>query len=514
MAMLLLHHANIHTMHPACLKAEAAVVVDGRFAFVGSLEGARLFVGGKPRQTLDAQGGSVIPGLNDSHLHYLHTALRDINVDLGGANAIAQVQACLREGMAHREGHWLIGEGWNQEHFADRRMLTCADLDAVSADVPIFATRACGHIATANTRAMELVGQTRPDGIFQEEELSLLWQQIPERSVDTLIDRALKAQHGLYAQGITSVQSDDLGSVPAGRAGAYLKALSDAGDSGRLKVRYAQQALLEEEAVLRGFLDAGLHQLRGSRFHVSCVKLLLDGSLGARTAWLGRPYADAPGTKGIAIYDDETLAGLVNCATAHGMPVAVHVIGDAAMQQALDAVGAHGRGLRNALVHAQISTAEQVVRCGQVGMVIMAQPIFLEADAPLVKVRVGEDLAQTSYRWRTMLGAGAHVAFGTDCPVEPYDTMRNLYCAITRHGVAQQVPYLPEEAFSLEEALYAYTVAGAYASGEETEKGCIQPGMVADFVVLDRRLEENEPAALLETKVVATYIGGEEVYRR
>ncbi|MED9957968.1 MAG: amidohydrolase family protein, partial [Christensenellales bacterium] len=241
------------------------------------------------------------------------------------------------------------------------------------------------------------------------------------------------------------------------------------------------------------------------------IKLMGDGSLGARTAWLSRPYADAPDQRGIECTDAATMRAMVAEAARNGLPCAVHAIGDAAAETVLDAFALEGRGLRQAIVHAQIMLPEQVVRCGQMGLVILAQPIFLKADAPIVRARVGS-LADSSYRWKQMLGGGAHVAFGTDCPVEPFDPMAGLYCAMSRRSTPQSEAYLPEEGFTLDEAVYAYTAAGAYAEGEEARKGRIQSGMAADFVVLSRRLCDEAPEALLETTVAKTYLAGQCVH--
>lgn len=509
-----LRNAEIRTMHAGMPRAEAAVIEGGRFAFVGSERGAHMFLAGRTHTEVDAGGGTVIPGLNDAHLHYVHTAMRRTRVDLVGTRSIEEMQARLRAGLADLAGQWLIADGWNQEQFAQRRLPTREDLDLVSADVPIVASRACGHIMTANSRAMALAGVDVADGIFREDEQDAIFARMPSPGLEEILEAMIQTQSLLYAQGITSIQSDDIGGMDTRKAEAFMLAVRDAGDMGMLRVRYALQALRGDRQTLQPFLEEGLHGLRGDRFQVSCIKLLTDGSLGARTAWMQNPYADAPDTKGIALYSDADLHALVREASRHRVPAAIHAIGDAAMQQTLDAFEAEGQGLRHAVVHAQICDASQAIRCGRLGLSILAQPIFLDADAPIVRSRVGDSLADTSYRWRTMLGAGAHVAFSTDCPVEPFDPMPNLYAAVTRHGVGSDTAYLPDEAFTLDEALYAYTAAGAYVSGDEVWKGCIWPGMAADFAILDGRLADGEPERLLHTKVAHTFIEGECVYSK
>lgn len=507
----LIENADIYTMSPACPRAEAAIIHRKKFVYAGTREGAGLYLAGKPFQTLDAQGCTVIPGFNDAHMHYLHTAMRSRRVELGACRSIEAIIEKLRQGLSTQTDGWVVGEGWNQESFAEKRLPTRQDLDRVSDTVPVVASRACGHIATANSAALALAGVTSQDGILREDEQSAVFEHIPATGIDTQIDAMLAAQQTLYAKGITSVQSDDLGSIAPSDWPAFMRRLLNESDSGRLALRYSLQANCGTLETLRHFFENGLHRLRGESFDTACVKLLTDGSLGAHTAWMSAPYADDPTTAGIALYSDGELTALVAEAARHGLPSAIHAIGDAATEQTLCAFEATP-GLRHAVVHAQIMTAEQTIRCGRLGLSIMAQPIFLDADAPIVTSRVGEALAATSYRWRTMLAAGAHVAFSTDCPVEPFDPMPNLYCAITRRGLHGQDAYLPGEAFTLEEALYAYTAAGAYVSGHEAERGVIAPGMLADFAVFDRKLNANEPASLLEMGIAKTYIGGECVF--
>lgn len=509
--LTLLYNAQTRTMWSGMPRADAVIVDGDRFAFVGTEAAARAWLGTRPYDAVDAGGRTLIPGLNDSHMHYLHTALMSRRVLLGDARSVEALQTLLRAGLGGDT--WLVADGWNQERFSDRRMPTRDDLDAVSRDVPILATRVCGHIATANSRALAIAGVNDcPDGILREDEITRVSRHIPAAGLDETLRAMKDAQHALLARGITSVQSDDVGDMADDDRAALLRGIRDMCDTGTLRLRYASQARMNTPDELTRFCARELHTLRGDGFRVSCIKLMADGSLGARTAYMAAPYADAPDTRGIAMYAQADLDAFVRIATENGIPTAIHAIGDGAMEQVLDAFEAGGGGLRHAVVHAQISTAEQVARCGAMGALILAQPVFLDADVPIVRARVGDALADTSYRWRTMLSLGARVAFGTDCPVEGFDPMRGLYCAMTRKRLEGGAAYLPDEAFTLDEALYAYTAAGAYASGEKGEKGMIRPGMLADFVVLDGCVEDGEPDALLNMAVWRTYVGGACVY--
>lgn len=510
--MTWIDHADIRTMNPAMPRAEAAIANGERFVFVGCSAAAKAYLGGQPYDYIDAKGATAIPGFHDAHLHFAHTAMRARNADLTGARSIAEVQAALRGHIERADGPWVIAEGWNQERFAERRLLTRQDLDAVSRDRPIVASRACGHILAANSEALRLAQVDSADGILRENEQEAIWKHVPDAEPDQVMQAMLALQQAFFAKGITAVQSDDLGGAPTDECWAFLTRMADASASGALRLRYTEQALVESPEALRAFLAAGLHRIHSGSFQVGYIKILADGSLGARTAWLSRPYADDAGTTGMLLYAQEALDEMVALASAEGIPVAIHAIGDAAMAQALVAIERHGKGLRHAIVHAQITQASQVARCGALGLSILAQPIFLTEDAPIVRARVGDSLAGTSYAWRSMQGGGATVALSTDCPVEPFDPMPNLYCAITRRGIGLAEAYRPEEAFPLDDALYAYTAAGAEVVSLGRQMGRIQPGYLADFVLLDGRLDAAAPDLLLRTGVGSTYIGGEAVY--
>jgi predicted amidohydrolase YtcJ len=502
--------------------ASAAVIVDGVFEYVGDANVINKLFGGYPydscqHEIVDAKGADVVPGFNDSHMHALHCAgLNDI-VSLHDAGSIEESLARMESAKHRRADGWIVAEGWNQDRFDERRPLTKDDLDSVSDSIPIVATRVCGHVATANTAALRMAGLSGHDGVLREGECGLVKNLIPAPDLETQCGRLVAFQERLFEKGVTSIQSDDLGWIPDGQAERYINTIAFLSNSGELAVRYALQASLGDTGSALQFFEAGSHEIHGKRFKVSHQKLFADGSLGARTAWLHQPYTDAPNDSGIAVMDIGDMNARVELAAKYGVPSAIHVIGDAAFSQALCTLGGTWYGsshaLNHALVHAQITNWDQIREAGSRGLNILAQPVFLRTDAPIVRDRVG-DRADSSYRWRTMLGAGATVAFSTDSPVEPFDPMLNMYCAITRHGPDSTEPYLPDEAFTLDEALYAYTAAGARVSGESGLKGRIAHGQLADFVILDGKLNPNDPRALLTTGVRETFISGKSVWKK
>ena len=541
--MLLLTGGTIATMDPARPLAEAAVVDGEYFAWVGSAREAEDFLrarGSGPWETLHLRGRFVLPGFNDSHLHFIHYVKTKLSVDLFGADSLAEVLDRLRRGLAGMDGgdgRWLLGEGWNQECFTDvRRFPTRRDLDRVSTRVPILILRGCFHVGAMNSRALELLGINRdtvgrygvfaevdgdgePNGVVKENVLDDIKASLPSVGLEALLERTVSAQEDLFAVGLTSIQSDDFKYAPEEKPYALMEGLRALAESGRLRVRMAEQALLTEPETLDEFFARGMdHFGASSRFRISAVKILADGSLGARTALLRAPYADAPETRGLPIYpEQEALDRLVLAAHRHNLPAAVHAIGDGAAEMVLRSVARARRELpwltpRHGMVHCQIMDGAQLRRMKELDMTAYVQPVFINGDMHIAPQRLGAERLPGAYAWGSMEELGIPLAFGTDCPVEHLNPMEGIYCAVTRRDFSGNGPFLPEQALTPGQALYAYTAGGARATGEEGVKGHIRPGQLADFVVMDRSLLDCPPEELLEARVLATYIGGRRVF--
>lgn len=543
--MLLLKNGVIATMDRAKPMAEAAVVDGGYFAYVGddasAGDFARRFARG-PLETLDLRGGFVMPGFNDSHMHFIHYVKTKLSVDLFETHSMAELQARLRRGLQSYDGHggrWLIGEGWNQAQFTDeQRFPTCRDLDRVTTEHPAIILRACFHVGVLNSKAMELLHLNRdtvarygafaerdetgaPNGVIKENVLDDIKASLPCAGLGQLLEQVIQAQHDLFAEGLTSVQTDDFKYAPDERPYELVEGLRSLAEGGRLKLRLAEQALLtEQDSMDEFFARGGASFGGGDRFRISTVKILADGSLGARTAYLRKPYSDAPGEVGLPIYPkQEALDALVLTAHRHNMAAAVHAIGDGAAEMALNAFRRARETYpwlrpRHGLVHCQVMTAEQLRRLRELEVTAYVQPVFINGDMHIAPARLGAERVKTSYAWGDMLRLGVQLAFGTDCPVEHFRPLEGVYCAVTRRDMVGRGPFLPEQALTQGQTLYAYTAGGAYASGEEESKGRIRPGMLADFILLDRNLLTCPPIELKEAKVLRTYVGGECVYQR
>ncbi|MCB7317969.1 amidohydrolase [Lacrimispora sp. 210928-DFI.3.58] len=518
---------------------EAFVVEKGKFLFAGSSAEAKAMAA-EGDVLSDLEGHFVCSGFNDSHMHLLGfgNALNAAQL-AKHTESLADMISCLKEFMETHppvEGAWIMGRGWNQDYFQDvHRMPDRHDLDQVSTEVPIYAVRACGHCLVANSKVLELLHVTadtpqpeggrigiengEPDGRFYDNAMDIVYDAIPVPDKETLKNMIRLACKALNSYGVTSSQTDDyclFRSVPWETVNAAYKELEAAGE---LTVRVYEQSNFTDLPSLQAFVEAGNITGAGTdRFKIGPLKMLGDGALGARTAFLSRPYADDPTTCGIPVFSQETLDEMICYANEQGMQVAVHTIGDAILDRVLHsiekALSEHPReDHRHGIVHCQITRPDQLEAISRLKLHVYAQSIFLDYDNHIVEQRVGKELASTSYSWKTLMKDGVSVSNGTDCPVELPDALACIQCAVTRTTLHDNVgPYLPEQKFTVQEALDSYTIRGAEASFEEAVKGRIAPGMLADFVVLGEDPFETEESKIKDIPVLETYVGGRKVF--
>ena len=523
------HNGRVYAGKGAFLTAFA--VEDGRFIHAGDDQIA-LGLSRPGDRVVDLHGAFVCPGFNDSHMHLLGTgqALTRARLD-EHTTSLEDMIEYMRAFTDTCASEWIVGRGWNQDKFVDAdRMPDRHDLDRVSADRPVMAVRCCGHALSVNSEALRRLNITsetavpaggaigledgEPDGRFYDEAMSLVYDAIPSPDLAE-IEAAIRAgSAALSACGVTSCQTDDY-SAPWRLVNRAMRGLAD---DGRLTVRVTEQCNFSDPDEFQKFLDeAGPYGAGDDMFRLGPLKLLADGALGARTAYLSRPYADAPETRGLRLFTQEALDRMVDMADAHGRPVAIHCIGDACVDMALDAIA---KALskrpradhRHGLVHVQITRPDQLERMARLHIHAYAQTIFLDYDSSIVRQRVG-DLADSSYSWKTLTRLGGTVSNGTDSPVERPDALRGIQCAVTRRPLSGGEAYLPGEAMTVAEAIDSYTCAGAYASFEEQKKGQIRPGLLADFVILGDDPFGVEPERIAGIPVIETFLGGKSVYR-
>lgn len=532
---------NGHIYTGALPLVQAFAVEDGRFVFAGSSEDAKALMAENDELT-DLNGRFVCSGFNDSHMHLLSFGKAMNEAQLAAhTGSLADMLKCLKDFYAEhppKEGAWLMGRGWNQDYFADaERMPDRYDLDQVTDQIPVCAVRACGHCLVVNSRALEVLGVTentlqpaggrigmeegKLDGRFFDNAMDMVYQAIPAPDRETLKDMIRTACRTLNSYGITSSQTDDycvFRAVPWKIVNEVYRELEA---SGELTVRVYEQSNFTDLPGLKEFIEAGNYTGAGTElFKIGPLKMLGDGALGSRTAFLSRPYADDPSTAGIPVFSQETLDEMISYANEQGLQAAVHAIGDACLDRVLHAyekaLKEHPRkDHRHGIVHCQITRADQLEKIAELGLHVYAQSIFLDYDTHIVEQRVGKELASTSYNWKTLLQKGVSVSNGSDCPVELPDALASMQCAVTRTSFSgHEAPYLPEQSFTVQEALDSYTIRGAESSFEEGIKGRIRPGMLADFVVLDQDPFETDPEKIRDIPVRGTWLRGEMVFCR
>ena len=521
---------------------EAFIVEGDRFTAAGT-DADMLALRREGDEIIPLEGLFVCAGFNDSHMHLLNYGNTMEQCDLTGEATVslAALQQAMRDFAAVRKPQgddWLLGRGWNQDYFSPATDIPVRqDLDAVTSEHPVCITRCCGHCLVVNSRALELLGidettpvpeggaidrdaQGRLTGVFRDTAMVLVQSRLPRPAKDDLKRMLRNACAALNSVGVTSCQTDDFCAFENITWQEVMEAFREVESEGSLTVRVYEQSQFTDVPGLQAFLDTGLTTGSGSKmFKIGPLKLLGDGSLGARTAFLSGEYADAPGEKGIAIFTQEQFNDMISLANEHGMSAAIHVIGDGILDRVLNAYeyafARHPRpDHRSGVVHVQLTRPDQLQRMKQLGLDAHVQTIFIDYDTHIVHQRAGEELASTSYAFRTMREMGIRVSNGTDCPVEKPDPMRGLQCAVTRQPLDGSLPpYRPEEALSVEEALQIYTAEGAHASFEEDFKGRIQPGMAADFVILDRNPFEVPAQEIHRIRTLQTFLGGKCVYK-
>ena len=517
----------------------AASVLWAQGGRIRALGGPELLAAAPPElPRTDLGGGWALPGFNDSHLHLLDVGRGLASVDLFGASGPADIAArCAAFVRAHAvpPGQAVYGNGWNQDLFAGPHALpTRADLDAAVPDHPLLLDRVCGHIMLCNTAALRAAGITsqtpdppgggidrgpggEPNGLLRDNAVALVRPLLPAETPAACAGRWRAALAHAAAHGLTSVQTCDVRSRDWPTVLAALEEL-DAQDA--LPLRLTLQCAMDTSADLQALWDAGYRPgAHGKRWKIGPLKLFLDGSLGARTAWLRGGYADAPGAHGLCCLPMAEALALARKADAAGMQVVAHAIGDGAMEEMLDIIETLNapRGganpLRHGVVHCQVTAPGQWDRLAALGAGALVQPIFLDYDHTIVTARCGAALAGTSYAFGDAVRRGLPVSYGTDAPVESLDPLRNLYAAVTRRPLSGGAPWQPQQAVTRAQALFCYTQGSAWQEFAEAEKGRLAPGFLADFTVLDRDYFTVPEADIPRLRVQATVTGGQVVYR-
>ncbi len=506
-----------------------AIAIDGdRIAAVGS--SAEVMKRAAGARVVDAGGAMVVPGFIDTHVHFIEGGFRLASVQLRDARTPAEFVARIKSFAATvPPGTWILGGDWDHQNWGGE-LPTRAWLDSVTPAHPVFVTRLDGHMSVANSLALRLAGVTRataevaggevvrdaagePAGVLKDNAADLVWRVVPPASAE-LNDRALDAAMAYVAShGVTAVH----------HMGAWedLATFERAHAAGRLRTRvYAAVPLaswsrLAEHVRARGGTGDGW-------FHYGALKGFVDGSLGSHTAAMLAPFTDAPADRGLFVTSEAERYAWVKGADAAGLQVFVHAIGDRAIREQLDLFARvareHGpRDRRWRIEHAQHIAPADLPRFAELGVIASMQPYHAIDDGRWAEKVIGPERARGTYAFRSLLDAGARVAFGSDWFVAPPTPLEGIYAAVTRRtldGAHDPDGWVPRERITVEEALRAYTATAAWSEFAELERGMLRPGMLADLVMIDRDLTRVPPAEIREARVLLTMVGGRVVFER
>lgn len=513
-------------LSPTPQRVSALAVRDGFVIGIGSESSVEKWRG--PRtQIVDLHRAFAMPGFNDAHVHLASAGREKLTIDLVGVKSLAEMEQRIAAAAKRAPaGTWLRGRGWDHTLWATKQLPTRQDLDQVTGDHPAVFTRVDGHIAVANTMALQLAGigkstpappggkidrdaSGQPTGIVRETAVDMVYDKVPppsheerRRALELAIQDA--AEHGITSLQDYSTWDDFL-------------VYEEMEREGKLPVRISEWlTFLDPLPVLEQ--QRAHHSADDPMLHTGMLKGFMDGSLGSRTAALNAPYSDDPANSGIPQFDQTTLNRMTVERAKAGFQIGFHAIGDRAASMALNAFVAaeaavpQSVGYRFRIEHDQVIDPRDFVRYKWLGVIASMQPNHLLTDMNWAEDRIGPKRAENSYPWKTFFDQGTVLAFGTDYPVEPITPFRGIYCAVTRKNEAGTKTYHPEQALTINEALYSYTQASAYAEFAEMKKGKLALGYYADFVVLDRDPTKVPAREILGTLVLRTVVAGKTVY--
>jgi predicted amidohydrolase YtcJ len=539
-ADLIFIHANIYTGagDPSSMgagkRAEAIAVRGDRILAVGPRDEV-MKSKGPDSKLVDLGGHFVMPGFNDAHMHLASAGFEKMNVNLVGVKTLDEFRERIRARAEKAEpGEWIVGRGWDETLWPVKVVPTRWDLDEVTNGHPAYMDRVDGHIGVANTRALQLASVTvasrdpdggkidrdengTPNGILRETARDAVKTVIPKPNHDQRRKAIESAISEISAYGVTSVQDNS--------SWDDLQVYQELEREGKLNVRISEWLPFDDPVdTLNSKRDS--QSASDNMLHTGMLKGFMDGSLGSKTAALLEPYSDDPKNSGLPQYEPEKLNAMTRERVLAGYQIGFHAIGDRGAQMALDAFdqaekagkekavkAADGSAnFRLRIEHAQVTTPQQIARFKELKVIASMQPSHLTTDMNWAESRLGAKRAAHSYAWAEFLKHGVVLAFGTDYPVEPVTPFRGLYAAVTRQSEDGKKSYYPEQKLTIEQAIAAYTTGSAYAEFSEKQKGKLEPGMLADFVVLDQDITAVPLPKILTTKVLRSVVGGRTVY--
>jgi predicted amidohydrolase YtcJ len=524
-------HGRIYTNDPDNPWAEAMVVRNGKIRCVGKLDYVLLECGGNDpsAETVQLDEKFVMPGFNDAHVHLGAAGADMLSVRLNGVTSVEELQKRLAEAVSrHKEGEWITGSGWDHTLWPDKKFPTKEQLDAVAPKNPVFLTHISGHVAVANSLALqhgEIKNDTPnpPGGVIERDANGELTGMLEEDSAMSLVSsRIPDLQADQRRRGIEMVLAD-----------AAKNGVTSAQDFSDWADFLVYRQIKEEGKLTLRITEwlpfvAPIDQLQNWRaeggtsdpwLRTGALKGFLDGALGSRTAALLAPYSDDPSTSGILTNDPDKFRTMAIQRDKLGFQINFHAIGDRANRAGLDIFEAVAktngpRDRRDRIEHAQVLAPEDLPRFAQLHVIASMQPSHETTDMRWAGLRLGPDRSKGAYAWNSLLKTGARLAFGTDYDVEPISPFRGLYACVTRE-LPEGGPaggWQPQEKISLQDCIRSYTSGSAYAQFEEGKKGELKAGEYADFIVLSNDLTRIPPLQYTKTTVLRTVVGGRTVY--
>ncbi|MFZ1809120.1 MAG: amidohydrolase [Cyclobacteriaceae bacterium] len=524
-ADLVITNATIWTGNKEQPQAQAMAIKGDTLLYIGSNDGVNKYLSDQT-EIIDVQGGFITPGFIDSHVHFLTGGFNLSSVQLRDAQTPEEFTKRIKEFAATQEpGTWILGGDWNHENWGGE-LPTKEWIDQYTPDHPVWITRLDGHMSLANTAALnaadiensikDVAGGTivrdkkgNLTGVFKDRATDVIDAKVPPPS-DQQVDKALEAaMHHVAAQGVTSVH----------HMAGYMEALERARDNNTLITRiYAAMSVrqwseLEQKIKKEGHGDKWLK--------IGGLKGFVDGSIGSHTAAFFDPYTDTPNDSGFFVNQKEELYQWISSADKVDLQLIIHAIGDKAIHTLLDIFeqvekenGVKDRRFR--IEHAQHFIPGDFDRLAPLDIIPSVQPYHAIDDGRWAEKILGPERIKTTYAFRSLFDAGVKVAFGSDWFVAPPIPLEGIYAAVTRRTLDDLNPdgWVPEQKVTVEEALTAYTINGAYASFDEKIKGSLEPGKLADFVIIDRDLTKIKPEEIREAQVLQTFVGGKSVFKK
>ena len=516
---LLVHNAQVYTVNDNFDKVSAFAVKNGKFVAVG---GEELLEKYKPANTVDAQGLSIYPGFIDAHSHLLELGLNQFKADLKNSLGMNHVVQKLKEHQQIHNHNFIVGIGWDQNQWKDNSYPDNKALNIAFPNTPVVLKRVDGHAYLVNNKAIEMAminentkiegGQIirekgKLTGLFIDNAMDLINGIIPEFSREQKVNAYQAAQELCFENGLTTV-------TEAGLSKENIYLLDSLQKSDLLKIRV--YAMIENDRKsIDHFMDSGIHKT--AQLNVRSVKIYADGALGSRGAALKSDYSDQKGHRGSLLLSKDSLKQIASLLAKNSFQLNTHAIGDAANQMVLEAYNGVLDSIEDPrwrIEHAQVMSPEDFQMFND-KIIPSVQPLHATSDMNWAVKRIGIQRLKGAYAYKDLLDWSGLLALGTDFPVEEINPFQTFYAAVSRKppgAWSSQAPFQEKNALSRYEALLGITKWAAYASFEENEKGSIEVGKYADFVILDQDIMRVAIDRVIDTKIVATILNGKIVF--